>query len=163
VEIYILRHGDAEPRSADVEEADRKLTSKGRRDVERVMRAASAAKVRPDLVFTSPYRRAVETAEIAIQQLDPKPKLVETEALLPEGRPEQVWKELRSHSAANETLLAGHEPQLSNLVAYLLGTPELRLDLKKGALVRIWMEKLGTAPRGELKWVVTPGLVREIE
>lgn len=163
MEIYILRHGEAEPRSARVEEADRKLTPKGRRDVERVMRAASAAKVRPELALTSPYRRAVETAEIAIHELDPKPKLVETEALLPERSPEQVWKELRPHSDANEILLAGHEPQLSSLVAFLLGAPELRLDLKKGALVRISVEKMGVAPKGELKWVLTPALVREIE
>src|SRR5260370_38757851 len=163
MEIYILRHGDAEPRSAEVEEADRKLTSKGRREVERVMRAAAGAKVRPDLALTSPYRRAAETAQIAIRELDPKPKLVETEALLPEGRPEQVWKQLRSHSSANQVRLVGHEPQLSSLIACLLGTPNLRLDLKKGALVRISTEKLGAAPSGELKWVLTPALVRDIE
>jgi len=160
MEIYILRHGDAEPRSAEVEEADRKLTPKGRRDVENVMRAASECKVRPELVLTSPYRRAVETAQIAIGELDPKPKLVETELLLPEGRVEQAWKELRSHAAVQEILLAGHEPQLSQLVAYLLGAPTLLLDLKKGALVRISMDRIGVHPQGELKWVVTPGFFR---
>src|SRR5258708_38558354 len=72
MEIYILRHGDAEPRSAEVEEADRKLTSKGRRDVERVMHAAAGAKVRPDLALTSPYQRALETAHDALRGFDPQ-------------------------------------------------------------------------------------------
>ena len=111
MEIYVLRHGDAEPRSAEVEEEDRKLTPKGRRDVEHVMRAAYASKARPELVLSSPYRRALETAQIAIRELDdPKPPLVQTEALLPEGRPEAVWKELRSHASVNEILLAGQMP-----------------------------------------------------
>jgi phosphohistidine phosphatase len=161
MEIYILRHGEAEPRTAEVEEAERKLTPKGRRDVERVMRAAQAAKVRPDLALTSPYRRALETAQIAVRSFDPKPELAETPLLVPEGRPEQVWKALRSRSTAQEILLVGHEPLLSRLVAYLLATPSLRFDLKKGALVRISMERLGAEPvGGVLKWVLTPGLVR---
>jgi phosphohistidine phosphatase len=166
MEIYILRHGEAEPRTAEVEEAERKLTPKGRRDVERVMRAAQAAKVRPELALTSPYRRALETAQIAVRSLDPKPELVETPLLIPEGSPEQVWpavlKALRSRSTPQEILLVGHEPLLSRLVAYLLATPSLRFDMKKGALVRISMERLGAEPVGVLKWVLTPSLVRTV-
>ena len=158
IDIYVLRHGDAQPRAEGLPEADRKLTPKGRRDVDRVMRHARAAKVKIDLALTSPYRRAIETAEIAVKVLDPKPRLVETSALLPESRPEQVWKEVRSHSDAKGLLLAGHEPQLSQLIGYLLGTPALRLDLKKGALVRIRMERAGAVPHGELKWLLTPRL-----
>jgi phosphohistidine phosphatase len=161
MEIYILRHGDAEPRSAEGEDSERCLTPKGRRDVERVMRAAYAAKARPALVLTSPYRRALETAQIAVGELnDSPPRLVQTDALVPEGRLESVWKELRSQSGANEILLVGHEPQLSQLVGYLLAVRELRFDMKKGALVRISMDRFGAQPSGELKWVLTPALVR---
>jgi phosphohistidine phosphatase len=163
VEIYILRHGDAEPQSAEGEDSDRKLTHKGRRDVEQVMRAAYAAKARPELVLTSPYRRALETAQIAVRELDdPKPPLAQTASLVPGGRLQPLWKELCSHSAASEILLVGHEPQLSQLVAYLLAVPGLRFDMKKGALVRISMDRLGAQPSGELKWVLTPGLVRAV-
>src|SRR5258708_25708177 len=83
MEIYILRHGDAEPRSAEVEEADRKLTSKGRRDVERVMRAAAAAQLRPDLALTPPYPRPLQPAHIALRHLDPKPHPPHPAALPP--------------------------------------------------------------------------------
>jgi phosphohistidine phosphatase len=163
MEIYILRHGDAEPQSPEGEDSERRLTPKGRRDVEHVMRAAYAAKAHPELVLTSPYRRALETAQIAVRELDdPKPSLAQTQALVPGGRLEALWKELRSHSAANEILLVGHEPQLSQLVAYLLAVPGLRFDMKKGALVRISMDKLGAQPAGELKWVLTPSLVRAV-
>jgi len=159
-EIFILRHGDAEPRAGSVPEADRKLTPKGRSDVERVVRAAFGKKLTPELILTSPYRRAVETAGVARGLLPGKIRLVETPTLLPERRPEETWKELRSFATTKQILLAGHEPHLSLLVAYLLGTPSLDLDLKKGALVRISMGRLAPEPHGELKWIITPALAR---
>ena len=161
MDIYILRHGEAQPRSKDVAEADRKLTPQGRDDVERVSRLARAAKVQPDLVLSSPYARARQTAEVAIQAFERlKSPLQETPALLPGGSPKQVWKEIKSHAGSRQLLLVGHEPQFSELVAYLLASPTLRLDLKKGALVRIRMDQLAGEPHGELKWVLTPGLAK---
>jgi len=160
MDIYILRHGEAQPRSEDLPEADRKLTPKGRRDVERIARLAREAKVQPDLVLSSPYTRARETAQIALRAFEPKPPIVETPALLPSGAPKHVWKEIKSHSVSQQLLVVGHEPQLSGLIAYLLASPALRLDLKKGALVRLRMDTLGAEPNGELKWILAPGLVR---
>ncbi len=160
MDIYVLRHGEAQPRGKDIAEADRKLTPKGRRDIDRVTRLASRAKVAPDMILTSPYARALETAKIAAAAFDQPPPLQETQALLPDVAPPRVWKEVRSHAASQQLFLVGHEPQLSRLVAYLLAVPDLKFDLKKGALVRIAMDKLGAQPHGELKWVLTPGLVR---
>jgi phosphohistidine phosphatase len=158
MEIYILRHGEAEPRGKKIAEADRKLTARGEQDVQRVMKLAAKAKVDAQLVLTSPYIRAVDTGRIAAAELDSQPRLEQTEALLPDVLPDQVWKDLRSRSKVKEILLAGHEPQLSQLIAYLLGVPALKIDLKKGALVRISMDSLAVQPHGELKWVLTPGL-----
>ncbi len=156
-DIFILRHGDAEPRGR-VPEADRQLTPKGKRDVERVVKLALGKKLSPELILTSPYRRAVETAEIVRGLLPGKIRLIETPSLLPEARPEETWKELRSFAKTKQILIAGHEPHLSHLVAYLLGTPSLDLDLKKGALVRISLQSVTPEPRGQLKWIVTPAL-----
>jgi phosphohistidine phosphatase len=158
-DIFILRHGDAEPRSAGVPEADRKLTPKGKSDVERVIKLAFRKKLTPELILTSPYRRAVETAGIARGLLG-KPRLLETPSLLPQAPPEETWQELRSFAKTKQILLAGHEPHLSHLVAYLLGAPSLTLDLKKGALVRISLESMTAEPHGQLKWIVTPALAR---
>ena len=159
MDIYVLRHGDAEERREDLAEADRKLTPKGMRDVQRVVRLAAAVGITPELVLTSPYVRALDSAQIAVGVLQPKPALEKTEDLLPHIRPEQVWNLLRTHSRAKGILLSGHEPQLSRLVALLLDCPSLRFDFKKGALVRI---RIGDTPQphGELKWVITPALAR---
>ena len=160
MEIYILRHGDAQPRRDDLPEAERKLTSKGTRDVQLVVRFARACAVAPDLVLTSPYRRALETARIALALLESKPALETIDDLLPDKRPEQVWNVLRSYSRHKEILLVGHEPQLSHIIAFLLAVPSVRLDLKKGGLVRVRMDTMPARPHGELKWVITPAIAR---
>src|SRR5690242_2128045 len=100
MEIYILRHGAAQPRGGHIPEADRKLTPKGARDVKRVARQARAAGVAPDVVLASPYVRAMETARTALKLFKSTPQLVETEALLPGRPPQEVWKEIRSHASA---------------------------------------------------------------
>jgi len=56
-------------------------------------------------------------------------------------------------------LLAGHEPHLSHLIRFLLEAP-VAVDLKKGGLVRIDSAAQPGPPRGVLKWLITPRLVR---
>ncbi len=158
MEVFVFRHGDAEPRGDHVEEARRKLTPRGRMEVEQVARVARRVKVAPELVFTSPYDRARETAEIAVGQLEGSDELKETKGLLPNSNPEQMWKELRTHKSAKSALVAGHEPHLSRFLAYLLGSPSLTIDLKKGALARVSVDVAEAQPHGVLKWLLTPRL-----
>lgn len=158
MEIYILRHGAAQPRSGHIPEAKRKLTPKGKRDVKRVARRAHAAGVAPDVVLTSPYVRAMATAKTAMKLFKSTPELVEAESLLPGRAPQEVWKEIRSHAPAAQVLVVGHEPQLGALAAYLLRAPNLHVDLKKGAMVAVRMDRVAREPRGELMWMLIPGL-----
>ncbi len=160
MEIYVLRHGEAEPRNENVSESDRKLTRKGKRDTERVVELARAFKVHPDVVLSSPYVRALTTARIAVKCFKPKPALRVTQVLLPEYAPKEVWKEIRAHSEAQQILLVGHEPQLSSVLAYLLGCPALAVDFKKSALAAIEMDGIESVPRGDLKWLITPAFAR---
>jgi phosphohistidine phosphatase len=158
MEIYILRHGIAEDAGAGESDAGRALTEAGREKLGRVLERARQAGVAPSLILTSPYRRAVETARIAGQTLGCR-KIVETGVLVPEGTPEKVWDEICAYCHERALLLAGHQPLLSMTVAYLLGTSALQVDLKKAALVSIDQQDFTSAPRGVLKWMLTPRLV----
>jgi phosphohistidine phosphatase len=158
MEVYILRHGIAEKVGPDGSDAKRALTSKGRQKLRQVLRLAHAAAVHPSLILTSPLLRAVQTAEVAAEIFAYHHELVQTPALLPTASPQNVWKELRSRKNERALLLVGHEPSLSQIVGYLLGTPDLRLELKKAGLVRLDLEKFGPAPSGILKWVLAPKL-----
>jgi phosphohistidine phosphatase len=156
MELYIFRHGiaeDARPGDAD---ANRALTGEGREKVAQVVKLARRAGAQPSLILSSPYLRAIQTAQIAVEGFGYKGDLVKTEALVPHGSVEGVWTVLREHRDESATLLAGHEPLLSQLVGYLLASPGLRVEMKKAALVRIDVATFGVSPRGTLRWMITP-------
>ena len=158
MEIYVLRHGMAEEVRAGTPDSERALTEAGRGKLRRVLDRARAAGVKPSLILTSPYRRALETAQVAGQVLGCG-KVLECAALVPGSTPEEIWDAIRKRRREAAVLLSGHEPLLGLTVAYLLGAPALQVDLKKAALVRIDEENFSEAPRGILKWMLTPRLV----
>jgi phosphohistidine phosphatase len=158
MEIYLLRHGIAEDAHAGQPDAERELTPEGRDKLRRVLKRARAAGVAPAVILSSPYRRAMETASIAAEALEYKGKVVETQALVPNAAPQEAWEEIRSRHDESGVLLASHEPLMSSLAAFLLGSPTVAIDMKKAALVRIDCERLGREPRGVLKWMLTPAL-----
>jgi phosphohistidine phosphatase len=156
--IYLLRHGIAEDRSPTGSDAGRRLTDEGKEKLRRVLSRARGAKVQPSLILTSPLVRAIQTAEIAAEELRYTGPLVRTDALVPESSPQDVWEEIRGRRGEDALLLAGHEPLFSATTAYLLGAPSLQIDFKKGALARIDLERFSGEPRGVLQWILTPKL-----
>jgi phosphohistidine phosphatase len=158
MELYILRHGEAEPRASGIPDGPRKLIAKGKRDVRAVLKAALKANLRPDLILTSPLRRARETAAIAAALCGCE-RVMETRSLLPGANPALVWKEICSLREVQQVVLAGHQPHLGHLIAFLLEAAVM-VDLKKGALVRISTPAKPGPPRGVLKWMLTPKLAR---
>lgn len=152
MEIYLLRHGIAEEGHPD---AARALTSEGKEKLRRVMKRAG---VKPSAILTSPYRRAMETAAIAAEELGYDGEIERAQALTPDGSPEAVWEEIRAHKSERGILLASHEPLMSATVAFLLGAPGLHVDMKKAALVRIDVDRFGPQPLGVLKWMLTPAV-----
>lgn len=159
MEIYLLRHGIAEDRQPGGPDADRALTGEGRDKLRRVLKRARAAGAAPTLIFSSPLRRAKETAEIAAGLLHYQGRIVETRALVPEASPYDIWEDLRTRKDETAVLLASHEPLMSSLAAFLLDSPALQVDMKKGALVRVDCDRFGPRPKAVLKWMITPASV----
>ena len=159
MELYLFRHGHAEDGKPGSSDADRELTDEGRKKVAEVVKAAHKAGVEPSLILSSPYKRALQTAELAAAGFAFKNGVLQTNALVPHGSPEKVWSELREHKDESAIVLAGHEPLMSRLIAYLLASPALRLEMKKAALVRIDVQTVGAAPHGTLRWMIYPKLI----
>ena len=158
MELYLLRHGIAEDARPGMGDSDRALTREGREKLRRVLTRAHEAGVAPTVILSSPYRRAVETAQLAAETLAYRGEIVRTSALVPNASPALTWDEVRVLGGQEVVLLASHEPLMSSLCAYLLGAPSLQVDFKKGALARIVCGSTGPAPRGVLKWLITASL-----
>jgi phosphohistidine phosphatase len=97
MEIYLLRHGIAENHAPTGKDADRRLTDEGREKLHRVLERARKAGVSPSLILSSPLKRALETAEIAAQELGYEAEILRSPALTPDSSPPSVWAEIRTH------------------------------------------------------------------
>jgi phosphohistidine phosphatase len=159
MQLYILRHGTAEDGKPGHDDSRRELTNSGRRDVRNVLQAARKAMAVPDVILSSPYVRAVQTAEVAAEVLEYRKDIVHSTNLVPDSELEAVWEEVRLHRDAESLMLVGHDPLFSSLVGYLLGAPEVSVNMKKGALARVDLGQFNARPRGVLKWLLTPKLV----
>jgi phosphohistidine phosphatase len=158
MEIYILRHGIAEEGQAGQPDPERALTPEGKKKLRNVLRAAAKADVAPSLILTSPYRRALQTAQIAAEVLNYSGELLRTKALEPGSDPRAVWEEIRVHKDEANILLAGHEPLFSRLTAYLLGSASLQIEFKKGAIACVEVDHFPAEPHGVLRWMLVPKL-----
>jgi phosphohistidine phosphatase len=156
--LYLLRHGVSEEGRPGTIDADRALTSDGRKKLRHVLRAVAEAKVKPSLILSSHLKRAVQTAEIAAEVLGYEGEIVKTKTLAPAAASEQVWEEVRIHKSEPSLMLVGHNPLFDDLAAFLLGAANLKVDFKKGAIMRIDVEAFGTQPRGILCWYLTAKL-----
>jgi len=158
MEIYLLRHAIAEDAAPGLPDADRALTPEGKEKLRRVLKRARQAAVSPSLILTSPYRRALETAEIAAESLGYEGRLISTVTLVPDASPHDLWEEIRSRRGERAILLASHEPLMRSTTSFLLGAPALQVDFKKAGLVRLDCDRFGGEPRGVLKWMLTPAV-----
>jgi len=161
MELYLLRHGLAEDAAPGKPDSSRELTPEGAEKVAAVTALASRSGATPTLILSSPYVRAVETARVAAKEFAFRGLTLRTEVLVPFGAPEDVWSQIRDHDDEGSILLAGHEPLLSRLAAFLLGAPDLRIEMKKASLIRIDLDlprSRSTPPRGVLRWMLTAKL-----
>lgn len=161
MQLYLLRHGIAEENSLSGNDQDRALTAEGRGKLRQVLETASQAGVAPSLILTSPLKRAYETAEIAQEILKYKNELLRSKALAPGSTVEQIWNEIRAHRDESSLLLVGHNPLFAELAAYLLGSNDVQIDFKKGALLRLDFDNFPAHPKGLLRWHLTPKLTAD--
>lgn len=158
MQIYLLRHGIAEDAAPGHSDSERALTGEGKEKLRRVLKRARAAEVSPGLILSSPYKRALETAEVAAEVLGYKGRILRTHALAPDASPYETWSEMREHKDEAAILVASHEPLMSSLAAYLLNSPSLIVDMKKAALMRVDFPRVTAQPHGMLKWMLVPGV-----
>jgi len=156
--LYLLRHGAAESSAHSGRDADRALTQEGRDKVRSVVRRARAGGMWPTMLLSSPFARALETAQIAAKALGNDDEILTSNAFIPEASPEEAWAEIRTHKTQSEILVASHEPLCGALTAFLLNSPALAVDFRKSTLVCIDLDGAGARPRGVLQWMLTPKL-----
>ena len=158
MELFILRHGLAVEREKfrGQDDSQRPLTPDGRKRMARAARGMRELELHFDLILTSPFLRASDTAQIVASEFSNRRHLQQSELLEPEANLKELVRHLAALHRKESLLLVGHEPQLSALLATLLGarTPE-SFKMKKGALCLLEIEKIRFGPCAKLEWMLT--------
>jgi phosphohistidine phosphatase len=163
--IYIIRHAIAVNRGTPQYEDDsqRPLTDKGKKKMRQIARGLLALGVDFDLILSSPYVRAKETAEILAEVLKTKTAVAFSENLIPMGDPDLLIAEMNEKYNVNSIALVGHEPHLSTLISLLVSeNASLDMTLKKGGVCRLSADDLHHNRKAALEWLLTPGILVEI-
>jgi phosphohistidine phosphatase len=162
-ELYLIRHAVAEQRGeAWPDDAKRPLTSDGIARMRRAVRGLARLGVSIDLILTSPLVRARQTAEIVAAGLDSRPSILSSDALTPAGTFTALANDLEKHARKTSIALVGHEPNIGEIAARLIGSRHA-IEFKKGAVCRIDFEHLPPHGPGDLRWFLPPRALRSIQ
>ncbi len=151
--VYLMRHGEAVPPGARVQEEDRPLTAAGRRRVRESARAwALRDDPAPEAWIVSPYVRAVQTCEICVSAFQSEAEVEVSRRLLPTGQVSYAV-DLVEERGEESLAIVGHQPLLGGLAAFLLGWSTVPANLEPGAILALDMVEPGEA---RLVWHAVP-------
>jgi phosphohistidine phosphatase SixA len=157
--LYLIRHGEADANPID---SARRLTRKGQRDISLLGRRLAAAEAIPaDAVWlSSPYARARESAEGLRAEVPASHPLRIRDDLVPEASPATIAAWLNQPRHSTDTVITGHNPHLSLLLALLLGGPDGRIHIAFKKAGCACLEQPQGSPVWMLKYYLVPKFFR---
>jgi phosphohistidine phosphatase len=156
--LYVIRHAEAVPQGQDGIECDedRPLTAAGQEQARRLAKALRDQGVKLEKLLTSPLLRAKQTAEGMLAAWgDGAPELEESEALTPGTKKKKLIRELLA-SGGEAVGVVGHNPDLSELIAWLIGEKNTNVALAKAGVACIEFDGSPCKECGTLSWLVSP-------
>jgi phosphohistidine phosphatase len=161
--LYLLRHGLAVELGTHglIKDSERPLTPKGERKLWRIAEGMKALELTFELILSSPYVRARQTAEIIAEALHASKTIEFSETLTPGGSTKKLI-ELLNHLKPDleNVLLVGHEPHLSDFISLLVsGKPGFGVVMKKGGLCKLSVDSLRYGRCAALEWLLTPAQI----
>jgi phosphohistidine phosphatase len=163
LELYLIRHGIAAERGdAYPDDSKRPLTNQGINRLRKEAKALDDLGIAFDQIVASPLVRTRQSAEVLSESMKSKPPVATNDSLVPAGTPAGVIQELAKFvKKGSRIALVGHEPNLGELAARLIGA-RAPLEFKKGAVCRIDFEVLPPKGIGHLQWFLQPRMLRKL-
>ncbi|MGC9198897.1 MAG: SixA phosphatase family protein [Acidobacteriaceae bacterium] len=165
--LFLLRHASAGlRRSNPLLDAKRPLDKDGKAQCLQLAHVLNALKVNFDLVVSSPLKRSLQTAQLIATETGYEQELRITPALAPSAPFAQFQRLLRDCASAENILVVGHNPNITQFLGQLLGVcaqdgPEpapARIRLRKGSLARVTLQR-NTAV---LQTLLDPRIIRAL-
>jgi phosphohistidine phosphatase len=161
-ELYLIRHGVAAERGENYpDDTKRPLTNEGVQKLRKEARALVELDISFDVMLTRPLVRPRQTGEVIASVFRNAPPIVSMPSLAPGGSHNAIIEELSKQHRRHHIALVGHEPGIGEFAGRLIGLRR-PLEFKKGAMCRIDVAALPPAGPGQLRWFLTPRILRKI-
>jgi len=158
MDLYVIRHADAVALGEQgvTKDGDRPLSEVGAAQAKAIGTGLAAKGFRPGLILSSPLVRARQTADGIQRQFAQDPPVVqEADEAAPGVKPKRLARYLRGLSA-DAVALVGHQPDLGEWAAWLIGGKKAQIDLAKAGVALIRCPDGPRKGSGTLVWLVTP-------
>lgn len=165
MELFLMRHAIAVPQGTAgfEEDADRPLTDEGRKKLDGVCRGLSHLVSGWDLILTSPFVRARQTANAVGVHFEISHLVQEAPVLTPGHTTKQLVAILKDLPPMKKVLIVGHEPSLSqHLSCFVFGTPRGKFDFKKSGVASLEFIDKPEEGEGILSWFMAPAQLLRI-
>lgn len=151
--IYLIRHGDAEKLSTHKKDSERKLTPEGE---QKIRIAAEGWKLLiPNFshIISSPILRALKTAEIIAGIFEFEGSIITDKRLLFGNKTEELI-DLANEIMGNDMAFIGHEPDFSEHLSQLISNSGAKIEFKKGMIAKISFNGKAKLTRGVLEFLI---------
>jgi phosphohistidine phosphatase len=163
MQLLVIRHAIAMEREDFAKsgrpDSDRPLTDTGRRRMRKNARGLQRIAPRPDLIATSPWLRAADTARVIAETLGVE-HMETIDEMTPDHHPRDLAAWLNAHADIATVAVVGHEPHLGELVSWLLGSRDSHVEFKKGGACLLRIDDEVGAGTAVLQWHLTPAQLR---
>jgi phosphohistidine phosphatase len=151
--LYLIRHGDAEKISRDVQDFNRKLTPEGESILKDAVKNWKTLIPSLDYIISSPYIRAIKTAKIIASEYGILDKFVANDKLSCGSKTDDILEIVNSLDGKNIALV-GHEPDFSNHLSKFISSTVAFASFKKGAIAKIIFNNKAALSRGVLEFLI---------
>lgn len=151
--IYLIRHGDAEKASPQKKDSERKLTPEGEQKIKAAAEGWKLLIPQFTHILSSPLPRALQTAEAVAKTFKFSGTIITDKRLSPGGKSEDLV-DLANEIGGSEMAFVGHEPDFSEHVSRLISNSGAHVDFKKGMIAKIAFGGKAKLSRGLLEFLI---------
>jgi phosphohistidine phosphatase len=153
--IFLIRHGKAEPASPAKKDIDRELTEEGANIIKRSVDFWKHGIISFDFIITSPFKRAIQTAEIIADLINCKNDLIIDKVLSPGSSTRSVIQ-LAEVLIGDRIAFVGHQPDLSYHISSLACNSQLNLKFSPASIAKLSFNGNPKPGKGILEFLIPP-------
>ncbi|MDX1373804.1 MAG: hypothetical protein R3321_15120 [Nitrososphaeraceae archaeon] len=174
MELYLARHGDHRIPDPSYKYKT-SLTQQSINEIDIVAKTILKSKLESPMIFSSPLPYCYDSAKIIHNQLRKKYKknstttniLLTSDHLLPERNRFEFYKILSNLTFRSSVIVVGHEPYLTRMITDIIYLNSTNNDLnhtllRKSGLAKLVVHSLTPSIIGELRWLLTPRILKMI-